>query len=48
MEDVPFCSLDVHTREEFLPWLEEPMLNSSHYANAARPHFSTTICRAMY
>jgi len=30
----------------FLPWLEEPMLNSSYSEDGARLHVSATMCRA--
>jgi len=30
----------------FLPWLEEPVLNSRHYEDDVGPLFSATICKA--
>ena len=41
-------SLDVHSREVFLPWLEEMMFISIHQGDAVGLHFSATMCRARY
>lgn len=35
-----FYSLNVHTREAFLPWMEWSLLDSIHSANDAGLHFS--------